>query len=62
MTDYKSTGQFGVFTGFRLMPKPDYGFYVETGVNYIGKAKYESELEVYFQIGICRKFLNKKPI
>jgi hypothetical protein len=64
LNEYRGSGQFGVFTGFRLMPNPDYGFYVETGINYIGNARYDniSKLEVQFQVGICRKFLNKKPI
>jgi hypothetical protein len=56
------TGLSGVFTGFRIMPQPEYGFYIETGLNFLGSQSYKFGLETQIQVGICRKFLNKKPI
>jgi hypothetical protein len=62
MKEFESSGQVGVFSGFRIMPKPEYGFYVETGINYTGRKFSDTEYEVQIQVGICRKFLSKKPI
>ncbi len=62
LNERQSIGQLGAFAGFRIMPKPNYGFYIETGINSTVRKSYDSDYEIQVQIGICRRFLNKKPI